>query len=185
MKNYVIIVTGQVATGKTRLAKYLSRELAIPLISKDNIKVLLFDSLGTGNREWSKKLGNACYKIMYHCLELITSSGSNLILESNFNSKIASKEISALKKQYRFKIIQIFLDAQPKTLFERFKERIKTRERHPGHVDHEFYEEFKKQSLINRFKPLVINGKLIKIHTNDFRSVDYKKILDEVNKLIK
>ena len=56
-------------TGKTTLAKKISEELNLPLISKDNLKVMLFDALGWKDREWSEKIGNVCYKIMDHVVE--------------------------------------------------------------------------------------------------------------------
>ena len=60
---FFAIVTGPPGAGKSTLAEYLARELCLPLISKDGIKEILFDTLGWHDREWSKKLGHASFEL--------------------------------------------------------------------------------------------------------------------------
>ena len=43
-KNIIIIVTGDLAAGKTTFGKKISNTLKIPFFSKDDIKEILFDS---------------------------------------------------------------------------------------------------------------------------------------------
>jgi dephospho-CoA kinase len=40
---WLILIAGMPATGKTRLAGFLSDRLDIPMVSKDAVKELLFD----------------------------------------------------------------------------------------------------------------------------------------------
>jgi predicted kinase len=53
----LILVTGPPASGKTTLAQPLARQLGVPLLGKDTVKEALFDTLGTGDRAWSRRLG--------------------------------------------------------------------------------------------------------------------------------
>ena len=53
----LVVVAGPPGTGKTTLAAKIAEDFRLPLITKDGIKESLFDSLGTGDREWSRKLG--------------------------------------------------------------------------------------------------------------------------------
>jgi Transposase, Mutator family len=46
------------------LAKPLARQLGLPLLGKDTIKEALFDTLGTGDRAWSRRLGAASYTVL-------------------------------------------------------------------------------------------------------------------------
>lgn len=43
----VIIVAGPPATGKTTLSRWLASELMLPLLNRDSIKEILFDTLGS------------------------------------------------------------------------------------------------------------------------------------------
>ena len=52
----LVVVTGAVASGKTTVAVPLARALGLPLLAKDTVKEALFDSLGTGDPDWSKRL---------------------------------------------------------------------------------------------------------------------------------
>ena len=53
----LVVVTGIPATGKSTFARDLSSRLGLPLISKDDIKEAMADSLGGGDRELSKRCG--------------------------------------------------------------------------------------------------------------------------------
>jgi dephospho-CoA kinase len=64
----VVVVTGIPASGKTTLATARSAQLGWPLISKDVVKESLFEALGTGDFQWSQRLGRVAFG---HLLELL------------------------------------------------------------------------------------------------------------------
>ena len=65
----VIIISGLPCTGKTTLGHKIAKRYNLPFISKDAVKESLFDSLGCDTREWSKRLGQATYPILYYFME--------------------------------------------------------------------------------------------------------------------
>jgi len=44
MNNYIILVAGNMAAGKTRFADFLTAEMKLPLIAKDRVKKNIWDS---------------------------------------------------------------------------------------------------------------------------------------------
>lgn len=183
-KPLLIIISGPSCTGKTTLSKIIARELTLPIISRDDIKESLFDSLGILDREWSKKLGSASYQVLYKTTDSNLKVGSSIILDSNFKPEFDTKRFLDLKKKYDFSTIQIMCKTNGEILFERFKRRSESGLRHPGHVDDKNYNEFKEDLLKGGFEPLDIGGKVFEVDTSDFDSIDYDEILRMIKSLI-
>ena len=64
----IIIITGELAAGKTSYGKKISKELKIPFFSKDEIKEILFDSFCSTNLDYEskRKIGASSYAVFYH-----------------------------------------------------------------------------------------------------------------------
>ncbi len=183
-KTLLIIISGPPGTGKTTLGKKIAKEFCLPFISKDAIKESLFNDLGWSDREWSKKLGGATYSILYYFIEQLLSANTSFIAESNFKPEFESEKFLDLKKKYDFAPIQIQCRTDGKILFERFRRRAESGERHPGHVDSQNYEEFKKILLEGKFEKLDIGGEIIDIDTTDFAAIDYGRLYEKIRAVI-
>jgi uridine kinase len=48
---FIIMVLGLPGSGKTTLAKKISQKFSLPLLAKDDLKVMLFDVYGWKDRE--------------------------------------------------------------------------------------------------------------------------------------
>ncbi len=179
-KTLLIIISGPPCTGKTTLGKKIAREFRLPLISRDDIKESLFDSLGIKDREWSKKLGLASYKVLYQLVDSLLRAGQSLILESNFKPEFDNEIFLNFQKKYDLEILQIMCKTEGEILFERFKQRSESGERHPGHVDNQNYEEFKELLQKGKHRPLKIRGNVFDIDTTDFESTDYNSIFTAI-----
>ena len=68
-------MTGPPASGKTTLAQAIAAALRLPLYTKDAFKELLYDTLGTGDLEWSTKLGAAAMEILSLVVATAVDSG--------------------------------------------------------------------------------------------------------------
>lgn len=177
----LIIVSGAPASGKTTLAHKLSNNVQMPLFSKDVIKEHMFDVLGFSDREYSKKIGAASYAILYTFIEELLKQKVSLITETAFSSEYDSAIFNDLIDTYNCKALQLVCNPDPKVLYSRFVHRSQSVERHPGHVDHEFYKEFEEKFVMNTYIPLSINGRTIVVDTSE--DVDFVKIEHEIEAL--
>ena len=107
---YLVIVHGSPATGKTTIARFLSEQLNLPLVTKDDIKERLFESLGWSDREWSRKVGAATYSILVYIVEQQLRAGGSLIIESNFNPE-SDSVFEDLSERVSFEAVQIICQA--------------------------------------------------------------------------
>ena len=183
-KTLLIIISGPPCTGKTTLGKKIARELDLPLISKDDIKESLFDSLGTKDREWSKKLGIASFELLYGFIETLLLSNTSFIIETPLKPEYDEERFLSLKKKFGFKSIQLMCKTDGKILFERFKKRSESGKRHPGHVDSQNYDEFKDILLKGEQQALNLEGKVFDIDTTNFESIDYDSVFNAIKSAI-
>jgi predicted kinase len=176
----IIIVTGKPAAGKSTLANWLSKELQIPLVSKDSIRELLFDRLGWNDRPWAQLLGRASIDMMFYFANTELATGHSIILDNSFNPEMSNSRFQDLLNKHHADSIQIVCASDRETLFKRFKTRAEIGNRRPGHGDSEVLNELY-ENLAND-DPLVldIGSEIIEVDTTDFEKIDYQKILKRV-----
>jgi predicted kinase len=133
----LIVISGLPCTGKTTIAKEISNRLKYPLIYKDGIKEILFDTIGYSNRSWSKKLSKTSYDVMFYVAEALLSQGISLVIEANFPQQYTKAKIRGLLKTYQFLIFEVLCVVEPQVLLRRFIDRGMSGNRHPGHMDKE------------------------------------------------
>jgi predicted kinase len=178
-KTLLVIITGPPCTGKTTLARRIARELGFPLITKDDIKESLFDSLGWKDRERSKQLGRASYELLFYFVESQLAAGRSHIVEANLAPEFSTERLRALKTKYRFEPFQIQCKTDGQVLVQRFKERAKSGVRHPGHVEHLQHEEQSDILLKGKYESLDIGGQVLEIDTTDF-TIDYAGLFQAI-----
>ena len=178
---FLVIISGPPCSGKTTLGRRLAQEFGLPLVSRDEIKETLFDTLGWSDREWSQRLGRASHELLYKFVEKMLDARASCIIESNFDPAYANQRFLALKKKYRFDSLEVRCIAEGQVLFERFISRAETGARHPGHVEQLQAEEQKSILLAGRLEPLNIGGTRIEVDTTDFKTIDYDRISNTLN----
>ena len=179
-KPQLIITTGRPAAGKSTLAKWLSKELGIPFFSKDNVREVLFESLGSKDRKWAQTLGRTSIDIMFYLAEMQFEAGCSVILDNSFDPSLSASRFQALKIGKGMGRERVYFSLVAETLLKKFRERAITGNRHQGHGDNDVLEDLrvylgKEQSLV-----MDIGGTLIEVDTTDFSKVDYQAILNEV-----
>ena len=124
----VVLITGDLAAGKSTLADNLSKTLNFTCIKKDCVKEIICDSVGFSTREENKRISVAAVNSMIHFLEQTLKVGGEIILEANFRLQEINR-IQDIVKQYNGSLFIIYLTGEPKVLYERFLARVPNRHR--------------------------------------------------------
>lgn len=193
-----ILVSGLPATGKSTMAAYLSKQLGIPVFSKDAIKERLFDTLGFSSREEKVRLGVAAMEILYDCARTCLSCGQSVILENNFED--TSREgLAALLAACPCEVITVHMTGDLRAIYARFAQRDQSPERHRGHIVNDCYPEKPGSASAHRTMPyeafaasmlgrgmdrLPWDGPCVRVDTTDFDKVDREDVLHSVRVLM-
>jgi predicted kinase len=177
----LVIVTGLPCTGKSTLARRLAGRLGLPLFTKDQVKETLFDTLGVGDRAWSRRLGAASTAVLFAVVESTLAAGRSCVAESNFHPELDTARLREIQARHAFAVAQVLCVADGEALWARYQERAARSARHPGHLDHVLVEELKPQLLAGRLGPLPVGGTLIEVDTTDFAAVDDMVIAERLH----
>lgn len=190
---YCILVTGIPAAGKSTMAEVLAEHFGLPVISKDKIKELLYDTVGFCSREEKVRLGIASMNIMYYMAEQLMKRGQSFILENNFEN-VSKEGLLAILEKYSYKAITVTLTGDYEKIYQRFLKRNDSPDRHRGHVVNDCYpEKIQNNSvptipyesfvggIVNRgMDRFVANGPHIILDTTDFTQIDLGKLLQRI-----
>jgi len=179
----ILIVAGDLASGKSNLARKLSSYLKVPYFSKENIKEVLGEEIEYVKLEDNKKLSNSAIDLLLHILERVTAVEGNVILEANFHKE----ELEKIKQQCEFnhqKVVLLYLTGDIDVLYERFLYREMYKNRHPVHLTHPLRDikEFEEYVKKWRSEEEVLPRNYIDV-TNCDRDVVFAKALETLNAL--
>lgn len=179
-KPVIILILGLPGAGKTTLGKKIANELQLPFISKDDIKVRLFDVYGWKDREASKQAGMASFRIMDYFIEEQIKNGNSLVLESTFNPTYDDARFQAWQKEFGVRYVQLYCYADADVVRERFAERAKTDARHVSAVEGDEGLQVLENYIQQGFTPLNIDSTIIKVDTTDFSKVEEAHIIKQL-----
>lgn len=167
----LIIVCGAPGSGKTTLARELSKKLGIVCLHKDSIKEQLYESMKMTSLEDSKKIGKPSVDIMLRLAKEQIKNGVDIIIESPFYFEEDYDLFRFWQEKYNLDIYSVACSIDEKTRQKRFSKRG----RHQAHHDTE--RDFK----IVDYDYSSIPEEQIFIKTN----APTEKLVDEIVKKIK
>lgn len=172
----LILVTGQPGTGKTSLAAQLGPRLGLPVLHKDVLKETLFTVFGTGEVDWSRRLGQTSNTLLWCLAEPILAVGAGVILESNFQAEPARLDAEALQARQPFQLLEVRCCCSRSAAMERFWTRVEQGERHRGHLDGQLAEEVERRFVRYPTGPLISSSDFLTVNTQDWSSVDIEAV---------
>ncbi len=175
----LLIITGDLAAGKSSFAKILSKRYCAEVMYKDRIKEILCDILGFKSREENLALSVATVELMIYHFSEIAELGYDLILEANFKEG-ELKKLHGIAEKKGYSVLTICLEADMDIIYRRFVNRIENENRHPAHLSgFEGYESFAFYiEKARKEKPL---GDVIKVNANDFSYQTDEKTLSQID----
>jgi predicted kinase len=138
MRPLLLLITGAPASGKTQLAGRLAARYEALCCSKDEIKELLFDTLGARDAEWSRQLSDASFALLFSFASRLLSVQRLLIMEGNFRTTQHAAPLAAVLSATGAELAQILCRADEACCAARLAARAADPRRHPGHREQAF-----------------------------------------------
>lgn len=132
---FVVLVLGAPASGKSTISAAIADQWDLPIVSKDALKEILFDSLGVGDVAWSTRLGRASFALLDHVIELQLRAGAPFLIDAAYRAEYENAKFQRWQERYGFDAVQIDCTASWEELGRRFAARAADGTRHPGHAD--------------------------------------------------
>lgn len=178
----ILLVTGPPASGKTTIARQAAKKLHLPLVSKDDYKELLFDTLGISDLQWSQKLGAAAFELLFQSIHRLAQAGITMVVEAPFDPERHREVLGKIKEKHSLKIVEVYCDSERELIYQRFKERSESGKRHSGHQDQLRCEDQKEKILHGNYGPLSIDQRVLQVNTDNTFKAD--QLLNRLEVLI-
>ncbi len=177
----LLIITGDLATGKSTWADKLAALYRATVLHKDNIKALLGDRLGCADRAQSLLLSQSAVDIMLHAFEHMAPSRQNVLLEANYHADELPPLI-ACAKRYGYDVLALVLTADPDVLYQRYCDRIAHQNRHPAHTINGFDNKQGFADYVLRGRLPALDCATINVDATAFDYQTDRALADEINR---
>lgn len=163
----LLLITGDLACGKSTFAKILSKRYDTNLFYKDNVKEVLGETIGFSNREENLKLSKAAVELMTLIFSEFAGLGKDLILEANFHTHELEK-LHDIAAQNGYSVLTLVFRADIRLLHRRYLNRIANENRHPVHIIAvlDDYDDF--AAYIGRARDEFVPGETMLVNADDF-----------------
>ena len=145
----VILVNGVPASGKSTLARALSRLSGSPLLALDTIKEALFAELGVGDRLYNRTMGRASYRAIFAAIGDFPPA-STVVVDAWFGFQPRDLLDEHLAHAGVGRAVELWCAAPPETIGARYAARVAKRS--AGHLGASYVPEL--IELTKRAEPL-------------------------------
>lgn len=176
----LLLITGDIAAGKSTFSQILSRRYRVAVFQKDTIKEILGDYIGFRNREENKILSDTTIGLMCHVFSRIALTDNSVILEANFHESELRK-LHSIAEENRYEVLTIVLRGDPEVLYHRYMHRMNEENRHPVHLSTtlDVKEDFLRSAEWIRKEKVI--GKTLTIEATDFSYQEDPTVLRKID----
>ena len=175
----LILVNGDLATGKSHLALIIKERFNLPLFTKDEFKEALSESYPYRNYEESHKLSIMAMDELFASFGKMAKDKKDVILEANFRETHMDK-LQELISKYHYEVLHLDLIGSVDILYHRYMNRIKNENRHPVHTVNKLddYLAFEVYTTSRRSEKKI--GQIITINADDFSYQSDEKLFNAI-----
>jgi len=179
-KPLLLVVTGSPASGKTTLAHLLANKINCPLLSRDELKEGLINTLELSHSQVDRSVDLQVYETFFETIELLLSKNISLVVEAAFQDKLWRPKLLPLLQKAAIKIIICKADL---TLIKaRFANRLSTNpDREKFHGDQSMNAE-QIASLIDHYNPVKMEVPTLEVDTTQEYNPDLEEIINFIRK---
>lgn len=179
----LLLITGDLACGKSTFAKILSKRYNTNLFFKDRIKEVLGDTIGFSDRAENLKLSKAAVELMTLIFSEFAALDKDLILEANFHTY----ELEALHEigaQNGYSVLTLVFQADTRLLHGRYLNRIANENRHPVHIISvlDDYDDF--VAYITKARDEFVPGETLFVNADDFSYQTDTALLERLDRFM-
>jgi len=181
--NKLLLIMGDLATGKSTFANILSKRYDTVLFCKDPIKETLGNTFGFSNRAENLKLSYATADMLYLIFSEFAKVNQDLILESNF--RIAELEkLHQIAMENNYQVFTIVLRGDVEILHKRYLNRMYNENRPAVHLCAEFNTIDGFGAYLESLRTSTVPGSAIWIDANDFSYQTDAEILKNIDQFM-
>ena len=177
--NNLVIITGDLASGKSTLANSLSLELHIPCLIKDSLKEIACDAIGYETREENRELSISAVNSMIYVFNQTAKVNGDIILEANFR-KEELENIEDIVNEYNYNVLLINLVGDVNLLYQRFLDRLS--HRHIAHTS--LHLDNSLEAFVSYIETLRNQDLIFPAHHIDMTNLDEEEVVDVALNLI-
>ncbi len=176
----LLLIMGDLATGKSTFAKQLADRYQRVLFCKDTIKETLGNTFGFSNREENLRLSYATAEIFYLLLAEFAKQGKDLILESNFRIGELEK-LHEIASKNGYQVLTLVLRGDLEVLHKRYLNRMHNENRSAVHLCEQFNTPEGFEAYLESLRTPTVPGNSIWIDGNDFLYQTDKSLINAIN----
>lgn len=178
--NKLLLITGDLAAGKSTFSQILSKRYQVSVFNKDTIKEVLGNTIGFSDRQENLRLSNAAVEMMRFIFSQTAAFHNNLILEANFHTGELEK-LHQIADENGYEILTLVLRGELSVLHERYLNRIQNENRHFVHLSNELdvFENFRNYIDVSRKEN--VGGNVIYIDASGFSYQKDEELLMKID----
>jgi len=194
---HIIVLAGMPASGKSTVAKALSKAFGLPILEKDALKEAIFDTMGFSNYAEKRRTDHAANAVLLKCAKALLENGQSMILDNNFDT-ISAKALDETVRAFECKCVVVFFGGDNDVFFRRYVERDRQKVRHLGHVLQDRYppqpgdplehdmtrEEFREKFETRGIGQFECTGERIELDATDPAKIDLDDLITRIRTLI-